>query len=175
MLAQYQVRLGTEPIDSLEQYPLSRLDKEQKFMTIPLNLNLIIPFKDNKGSRLNLYRKEIEAFKNDLVERVEELKEELNVLCGKSFELTIAARSDGYTKKFYWRFKSSKRDRKYNRLNTELIIEYLKNMSDAVKLGLKEIEEELIIINANMRLIKGMLDSIEQSETERKALISAEF
>lgn len=142
-------------------------------MSVPLNINLIIPFKDNKAGRLNLYRKEIEAFKEMLGQRVEELKEELVSLFGEGFELTLAARSDGNSRKYYWRFKSSKRDRKYNRLHADSIVEYLRVFDDERKLRLKETEEELIYINANLKLIKGMLDSIDQSVDEKAELRSA--
>tara|TARA_B100000953_G_scaffold285476_1_gene266083 strand:+ start:217 stop:651 length:435 start_codon:yes stop_codon:yes gene_type:complete len=142
-------------------------------MSVPLNINLIIPFKDNKAGRLNLYRKEIEAFKEMLGQRVEELKEELVSLLGEDFELTLAARSDGNSRKYYWRFKSSKRDRKYNRLHADSIVEYLRVFDDERKLRLKETEEELIYINANLKLIKGMLDSIDQAVDEKAELRSA--
>ena len=142
-------------------------------MSVPLNINLIIPFKDNKAGRLNLYRKEIEAFKEMLGQRVEELKEELVSLFGENFELTLAARSDGNSRKYYWRFKSSKRDRKYNSLHADSIVEYLRVFDDERKLRLKETEEELIYINANLKLIKGMLDSIDQAVDEKAELRSA--
>lgn len=142
-------------------------------MSVSLNINLIIPFKDNKAGRLNLYRKEIEAFKEMLGQRVEELKEELVSLFGENFELTLAARSDGNSRKYYWRFKSSKRDRKYNRLHADSIVEYLRVFDDERKLRLKETEEELIYINANLKLIKGMLDSIDQAVDEKAELRSA--
>jgi hypothetical protein len=142
-------------------------------MSVPLNINLIIPFKDNKAGRLKLYRKEIEAFKEMLGQRVEELKEELVSLFGENFELTLAARSDGNSRKYYWRFKSSKRDRKYNRLHADSIVEYLRVFDDERKLRLKETEEELIYINANLKLIKGMLDSIDQAVDEKAELRSA--
>jgi hypothetical protein len=142
-------------------------------MSSPLNINLIIPFKDNKAGRLNLYRKEIEVFKEMLGQRVEELKEELVSLFGENFELTLAARSDGNSRKYYWRFKSSKRDRKYNRLHADSIVEYLRVFDDERKLRLKETEEELIYINANLKLIKGMLDSIDQAVDEKAELRSA--
>ncbi|MCG8612261.1 MAG: hypothetical protein MI864_17195 [Pseudomonadales bacterium] len=144
-------------------------------MSIPLNINLIIPFKDNKGNRLDLYRNEIEAFKERLSDRVKELKDELISLFGEKFELTISARSDGNSRKYYWRFKSSKRDRKYNRLHADTVVEYLRKYDHNRKLRLRELEEELIYINANLKLIKGMLDAIDQSEDERGALRAAEI
>lgn len=142
-------------------------------MSFPLNINLIIPFKDNKGERLKLYMSEIETFKLQLESRVAELKEELDEIFGDLFELTIAARSDGNSKKFYWRFKSSKQDRKYNRLQAESVVEYLSSVDDKRKLRVKEVEMELIYINANLKLLKGMKDSIEQSVNEAEMLLQA--
>lgn len=142
-------------------------------MSLPLNINLIIPFKDNKGRRLALYRNEIEAFRDSLGDRVGGMKDELVSLFGERFELTIAARSDGNSRKYYWRFKSSKRDRKYNRLHADTVVEYLGQYDHDRKLKLRELEEELIYINANLKLIKGMLDAIDQSEDERGALNAA--
>lgn len=144
-----------------------------KIVSLPLNVNLIIPFKDNKTGRLNLYRNEIEAFKSSLGDRVEELKEELISLLGEDFELTIAARSDGNARKYYWRFKSGKRDRKYNRLHADSVVQYVRVFDDRRKFRLKEMEEELIYINANLKLIKGMMDAIDQSLDEQDALRAA--
>jgi hypothetical protein len=116
---------------------------------------------------------EIETFKLQLESRVAELKEELDEIFGDLFELTIAARSDGNSKKFYWRFKSSKQDRKYNRLQAESVVEYLSSVDDKRKLRVKEVEMELIYINANLKLLKGMKDSIEQSVNEAEMLLQA--
>ena len=44
---------------------------------------------------------------------------------------------------------------------------------EGLKLRLKETEEELIYINANLKLIKGMLDSIDQAVDEKAELRSA--
>lgn len=135
-------------------------------MTSPLNINLIIPFNDNKGMRLKLYRREIEAFRDNLDSRVVEIREELQSLFGDGFELNISPRSDGNSKKYYWRFKSAKRDRKYNRLQAESVRSYLLPFGDERWQRVKSIEEELIYVNANLKLIKGMLDAIDQSEEE---------
>lgn len=144
-------------------------------MSLPLNLNLIIPFKDNKGERLNLYRVDIERFKDGLGERVDEIKEEIMELFGNNFQMNISARSDGNSRKYYWRFKSSKKNRKYNRLHAEVVVEYLMTLDDQRSLWLREIEEELIYINANLKLIKGMLDSIDQVESELGELRGKKF
>ena len=142
-------------------------------MSFPLNINLIIPFKDNKGNRLNLYINGIEGFKIQLESRVDEIKLELDEIFFGKFELTIAARSDGNSKKYYWRFKSSKKDRKYNRLQADSVMEYLTSIDETRKLWVKETEMELIYINANLRLLKGMKDSIEQSENEVEMFLRA--
>lgn len=144
-------------------------------MQQPLNINLIIPFKDNTAGRLALYRRELDLFKAQLNDRVEELKDELASLFGEKFELTIAARSDGNAKKFFWRFTSSKRGRSYARLQDEPVCSYASQYDNARKLRLKEIEEELLDINANLKLLKGMLDSIEQSVADKLALRRATF
>jgi len=142
-------------------------------MSFPLNINLIIPFKDNKGERLKLYMADIEAFKLQLESRVTELKDELDDIFGGMFELTITARSDGNSKKFFWRFKSSKQDRKFNRLQADSVVEYLSGVDDKRKLRVKEVELELIYINANLKLLKGMKDSIAQSVNEADMLLQA--
>lgn len=142
-------------------------------MSFPLNINLIIPFKDNKGNRLNLYINGIEGFKIQLESRVDEIKLELDEIFFGKFELTIAARSDGNSKKYYWRFKSSKKDRKYNRLQADSVMEYLTSIDETRKLWVKETEMELIYINANLKLLKGMKDSIEQSENDVEMFLQA--
>lgn len=142
-------------------------------MTSPLNINLIIPFKDNKGERLKLYLGEIEVFKIQLFSRVEELKIELEEIFGDMFELTISPRSDGSTKKFYWRFKSRKQNRNFNRLYAESVVEYLSEIHDDRKCRVTEVEMELIDINANLKLLKGIKDSIEQSTKDKEMLRQA--
>jgi len=144
-------------------------------VTIPLNINLLIPFKDNEGARRNLYRKDIERFRERLEARAAELRDDLISNFGEDFELTIAGRSDGTTTKFFWRFRSSKRDRKYVRLHAETVVDYLKVFDPNQVLHLKDIEEELIYLNANLRLLKGFIDAIEQSESELVDLRAAEF
>ncbi len=144
-------------------------------MTIPLNINLLIPFKDNEGARRNLYRKEVERFRDRLEARATELRDDLITNFGEEFELTIAGRSDGTTTKYFWRFRSSKRDRKYVRLNAKTVTDYVRVLDPNQVLQLKDIEEELIYLNANLRLLKGFIDAIEQSESELVELRAADF
>jgi len=144
-------------------------------MSFPLNINLIIPFKDNKGDRLKLYLADINVFKGQLELKVEDLKNDLDEIFGTTFELTISARSDGSVKKYYWRFKSSKQDRKYNRLRAESVLKYLATVDETRRFRVKEVESELLYINANMKLLKGMVDSIELSMKEDQLLRQINF
>jgi hypothetical protein len=146
-----------------------------KMAHVPLNINLIIPFKDNKGEALNLYRSEILRFRDWLDQRTDTIKLDLEQKIGEGCEITISARSDGNSKKYYWRFKSSFRDRKYNRLHSQPVVDYLLQLHPDIKLWLREVEEELIYINANLKLIKGILDSIEQVSQEKQELLQATF
>ena len=144
-------------------------------MSFPLNINLIIPFKDNKGDRLKLYLADINVFKEQLELKVEDLKSDLDEIFGTTFELTISARSDGSVKKYYWRFKSSKQDRKYNRLRAESVLKYLATVDETRRFRVKEVESELLGINANMKLLKGMVDSIELTMKENQLLREINF
>jgi hypothetical protein len=135
-------------------------------MADSLNINLLIPFKDNSGARRNLYKAEIEKFRAQLDARASEIGDDLATIFGDSFELAISSRSDGTTRKYFWRFRSSKRDRKYVRLAAVSIQDYLRSLDREEMRHLKVLEEEIIYLNANLRLLKAMADSIEQSENE---------
>lgn len=136
----------------------------------PLNINLIIPFNNNKERGLDLYVDNLVRFRENLESRVDELKCELGTIFGEDFELTIAARSDGTVKKFFWRFTSSLRNRKYHRLVNSDVSKYLSEFALAQIEWVTSVERELVYINANMKLIKGMLDSINQSRVDIGAL-----
>ncbi|ABM21222.1 hypothetical protein LCGC14_0749520 [marine sediment metagenome] len=135
-------------------------------MADSLNINLLIPFKDNSGARRNLYKAEIEKFRAQLDARASEIGDDLATIFGDNFELAISSRSDGTTRKYFWRFRSSKRDRKYVRLAAVSIQDYLRSLDREEMRHLKVLEEEIIYLNANLRLLKAMADSIEQSENE---------
>ena len=98
--------------------------------------------------------------------RASEIGDDLATIFGDNFELAISSRSDGTTRKYFWRFRSSKRDRKYVRLAAVSIQDYLRSLDREEMRHLKVLEEEIIYLNANLRLLKAMADSIEQSENE---------
>jgi hypothetical protein len=122
-----------------------------------------------------LYLADINVFKEQLELKVEDLKNDLDEIFGTTFELTISARSDGSVKKYYWRFKSSKQDRKYNRLRAESVLKYLATVDETRRFRVKEVESELLGINANMKLLKGMVDSIELMMKENQLLREINF
>jgi hypothetical protein len=101
------------------------------------------------------------------------LKSELDSLFGDVFELSISARSDGSTKKFFWRFKSRKQDRTFNRLHAESVVEYLSKIHDDRKLRVKEMEVELIYINANLKVLKSLKDAVDQTKQDKQMLLQA--
>ena len=142
-------------------------------MSFPLNINLIIPFKDNEGNRLRLYIRSIMDFKLQLEERVEEVLSDLDSLFAGKCKLTITSRSDGHAKKYFWRFKTRDSDRKFHRVTAEPVVEYLSTVHEQQRLRVREHEMELIYINANLKLLKGMMDSIEQSVEEIDVLVSS--
>lgn len=136
----------------------------------PLNINLLIPFKDNKGQRQKLYQTELNKFEAQLEGRIGEIKEEIVELFGQEFHLALAGRSDGNSKRYYWRFKSSKMDRKFNRLFADSVISYLAGLDSARKLRIREMEEEVILINSNLKLVKAIRDAMALSAEEIKCL-----
>ncbi len=139
----------------------------------PLNLNLIIPFKDNKESARKLYLGELIQFKESLEFRVSELKTKLVDRFGSELKISIAARSDGGVKRYYWRFTSKLKKRTFNRLCDHQVQAYLFSEFDrAAILSLKEIEEELIYINGNMKIAKSIETAINKFDEEVADLIT---
>lgn len=122
-----------------------------------------------------MYLQEIERFRKALETEIESIKSELDDLFGKDFELSLVGRSDGNAKRYYWRFKSSKKDRKFNRLNSDSLHEYLNRFSDIQKTQLKEIERTIIYINANLKMVKGMIDSLAQCNDEIQSVHQIRF
>lgn len=142
-------------------------------MSNPFNINLIVPFKDNKGSKRKLFVAEIESYKKDLEGRAVELKQDLETLFGDALKISIVARSDRGAVSYYWRYKSSKEDRKYRRLANEQMQEYLLTIDQHRRNALKGIEEDLIYINGNLKVLKSMTDALEKTQAEQTELLSA--
>jgi len=138
--------------------------------TNPLNINLIIPFKDNKGDKQRLHAKCLKGFYDELEYRVEELRLDLPMFFGKDFELVILTRGGAGAKMYYWRFRSIKRSRKYCRLADEIVTDYISDLHADLRLRLREIEEDLIYINANMKVLYTFRDAMEKSKDELSSL-----
>ncbi len=108
-----------------------------------------------------MFLRELNEFEEQLEDEIIEIKGELESLFDGSFGVGLVSRSDGTAKKYYWRFKSSKKDRKFHRLSAYAIQEYIQSLDLERKRFLKEVEENIIYINANIKLIKNMRDGIE--------------
>ena len=119
-----------------------------------------------------MYVRDLEAFRDSLDSHALKIKTDIEEFFGSNFKLAITPRSDGIAKKYFWRFKSGGGDRKYNRLHAESVREYIDIFHYSQKVVLIEAEQEFIYINANLRLIKHMLDCIEQSTSETAEMLA---
>jgi len=139
------------------------------YTNFPLNLNLIIPFKDKKGIWKNRLLLELNKYEGQLHQRVIDLKAELLKAFKVSFGLSIAKRAGTTSNKYYWRMTSRNSKRTYNRLFDEPILKFLEDgFSRREVADLKKVENELILINANLRLVYHLKGSIKDSERELK-------
>lgn len=136
-------------------------------MNLPLNINLILPFKDNKGFRQKLLDNELCSFESELLEHVESLKCSLAERSVASLKITIMPRSDGSVKMYYWRFKSSKQSRAYSRLSAPIFKTYLDSLDYETVVTLKKVECELIYINFNLKVIKSLRGAIAKCNEEQ--------
>ena len=144
-------------------------------MPHPLNINLYIPFKDNKGARRARCRLELETFREEIIARAEELKEEVGQIFARGEGMSMLSKSDGNSKKYYWRIKAGEPSRRYFRLAADEPRAIFERTSEICQMRLIEIEQEIISLNANLRLVKGMLDSIDQYEQEQEDLQRIRF
>ncbi len=137
------------------------------YSNFPLNLNLIIPFKDKKGIRKTRLLVELKKYEKQLHQRVVDLKAELLTVFKSSFGLSITKRTGTTSNKYYWRKTSRKSKRTYNRLSDECIINFLNDgFSRREVRDLQDAENELILINANLRLVYHIEGAIKDTAKE---------
>ena len=129
----------------------------------PLNINLIIPFKDKKRDGL---RNDLSIVEAEMKKVVEKLNLEISDTCGEDFKLSILAKRAGKTTRYYWRFKSSKNDRSFKRIYDPAVKEYLETKSSHMQLFILDMENILNIINANLIAIAGIKHGMEFYEDE---------
>jgi hypothetical protein len=133
-------------------------------------INIYIPFKDIKGIRQRRFLTDSESVLTDLEKRVGDLKKEVQTLFGDKLQIAIVGRSDGGALAYYWRYRSTQKDRKFRRLANQDWKDYIGTL-DKTRLGaLRTIEDELIYMNANVKLIKAMRDAIAKSNSEHDEL-----
>ncbi len=146
------------------------------YINSPLNLNLIIPFKDKKGIRKNRLLLELRKYEEQLHQSVVDLKSELSKAFKSSFGLSITKRTGTTSNKYYWRMTSRNSKRTFNRLFDEPILKFLGDgFSRREVADLKKVEDELILINANLRLVYHLKGSIIDSESELKSNLEIEL
>ncbi len=129
----------------------------------PLNLNLIIPFKDKKGLKKNLLLQRLSVFETQLHERVTLLKEEIADTISNHGGLAIAIKKSRGLAKYYWRLTTRSSKRMHTRLFDGSIQEFVqKRFDDREQHILIYAEEELIYINENLKLVNTIQTSLER-------------
>ncbi len=172
-LTQIASEVGTSNVFWVVQTAFYKWYALMIYSNSPLNLNLIIPFKDNKDFSKKLYMKELSQFRDDLEGRVVDLKSKLNERFGSALKISIASRSDGGVKRYYWRFTSKLQKRTFNRLCEPQLQAYLNaEFGRSAILSLKEIEEELIYINGNMKIARTIETTLKKFDEEITSLIA---
>lgn len=136
-------------------------------------LNLILPFKGNKASQQQkLLLARMDRFENELHALGQEVIQLLAITLPEHFDLSITKRSDGRASQYYWRFTSRSRERRYLRLHSEPIIEYLceRNIHTQQKESLIAMESDLVDVNCNLRLVHTFRSLFSYQEESRDAV-----
>lgn len=137
----------------------------------PLNLNLIISFKDNKeGVHARLLR-EIDDFAGELDERVSQIKGEIETLFGTDFPLSIYVRALKTTRTYFWRYRGKAAQRKYARLTDSIFKPVVTSLHPDQVITLRSIESELLTINANLLVIHALKNAIADIVEGRQRLV----
>lgn len=126
-----------------------------------ISLNLIIPFKDNKGEKLEAYLSELFQYQETLFRRADELQSELDMILDDEFEMRLVKRKLKNGFQYSWRFKSSKKNRTPTRLSDPKKIEYLKTLHHDYRSFVVYIESNLLPVNSNLDLVSQMIAIIE--------------
>jgi len=119
----------------------------------PLNINLIISFKDNKRGWRSRLDREIEAHMILIEERVQEIKEEMIPIFGPDFEIGIFARANRAARSFTWRYRATSKNRKHARLCDPSFSEVWSRLHHDQRIVLRSIEQELLALNANLSIL----------------------
>ncbi|EIF42846.1 hypothetical protein DOK_11716 [gamma proteobacterium BDW918] len=136
----------------------------------PLNINLIISFKDNKREWRSRLDREIESQMLLIDERVREIKEEMIPVFGPDFEIAIFARANRAARSFTWRYRASTKNRKHARLCDPSFAEVLARLHPDQRITLRSIEVELLALNANLSILGAIKNASLEFDTSREEL-----
>ena len=110
-------------------------------------------------------------FQNEILLRVDDLNDYLKSRFGNDFSLQIKKRNSRGIIGFYWRVLKQDNKNVFRRLTEKPVIEILNSLLDKRgRLEVLEIEEELLCLNANMRISKLIEQNIEQLITDQQQL-----
>ena len=137
-----------------------------------MSSNPIFEFSSIKQQALLLVH--IERLKETSVCDIDNIKLQLSELTLEQFPLSIQKRRVGAHDQYFWRFKSSKgnnQQRRFVRLSHEDLEDFLETCQHDFLLQLKRIEEMLIKLNANMRLIASLGAIVSDYNQQMKSLM----
>ena len=145
-------------------------------MDSPLNINLIIPFKDNNDLGKNTTKRRMVDFQNEILSRVDDISDYLKSRFGSDFGLQIKRRNSRGIVGFHWRIIEKDNKSIFRRLNDDQCIDLLKtNLDREGRLEMVEIEKELLCLNANMRVSKIIEQSIDLLVQEHEVLFDIQL
>ncbi|POP51573.1 hypothetical protein C0068_16690 [Zhongshania marina] len=136
----------------------------------PLNLNLIISFKDNKERGHTQLLREIDDFAVELDDRVSEIKGEMEPLFGKDFPLSIYVRALKTTRTYFWRYRGKAAQRKYARLTDPIFQPVVASLHPDQLITLRSMESELLTINANLVVVHALKNALADIAQGRERL-----
>lgn len=140
----------------------------------PLNLNLIISFKDNRQGAHSQLLREIEDFVSAMDQRIGEIKAEMEPLFGEAFPITIAPRTLKSSRTYYWRYRAKDAQRKYARLSDPLFKPVIAGLHPDQIMTLKSVENEVLAINANLVVTHSLTTAITDLSDARNCLDALE-
>ncbi len=114
-----------------------------------------LSFEFHSSNQQALLLTSLEKLSATSVLQINDIKQQLIELTNDKFPLSIQKRRTGIYDQYFWRFKSnnSTDSRRFVRLYHEDLEDYLETCGHDFTLQLKRIEEKLIKLNANLRLI----------------------
>lgn len=135
-------------------------------MDSPLNLNLILTFKDNSENGSNIILQNLATLEQNIIERASQLEAYKNSLFEDFTKLEIVIRNHRSTLTICWREKKPKNYRDYYRLNSNQLSDCIESIRGSKLEWLFEIEKEVLILNGNLKLISWHRSILKNTQVE---------